>query len=80
MRLATRTQSLELDRRAQCEYGIDAGALMDRAVDALAKALRRFYPKAHGEAIWVVAGHGKNGDDGRRQDFFSIMALVMLES
>lgn len=66
MRLATRTQSLELDRRTQGEYGIDADALMERAVDALERALRRFYPAASGEQVWVVAGPGKNGEDGRR--------------
>lgn len=66
MRLATRTQSLELDRRAQSEYGIDSSALMERAVDALERSLQRFYPSASGEQVWIVAGPGKNGEDGRR--------------
>ncbi|MBK7892581.1 MAG: NAD(P)H-hydrate dehydratase [Bdellovibrionales bacterium] len=66
MRLATRTQSLELDRRAQSEYGIGSSTLMDGAVDSLERALRQFYPAASGEQVWVVAGPGKNGEDGRR--------------
>lgn len=66
MRLATQTQSLELDRRAQSEYGMDAAALMEKAVDALERALRRFYPEASGDQVWVVAGPGNNGEDGRR--------------
>lgn len=66
MRLASRAQSLELDRRAQVDYGVKAEDLIERAVDALEKALRHFYADARGEEVWVVAGPGKNGEDGRR--------------
>jgi NAD(P)H-hydrate epimerase len=59
----TPEEAVELDRAAQAE-GIPAGALMERAGRALARAARELAGGAYGRRAVVVCGKGNNGGDG----------------
>lgn len=52
----------ELDRRAIEIHGISARTLMERAGDALFRALRAWFPSAG--CVLVLCGGGNNGGDG----------------
>ncbi len=62
LRHVTRLEIAEIDRRAEEEYGVPPGALMERAGAAVADEIRRRWP---GRPVLVLAGPGRNGGDGR---------------
>jgi hydroxyethylthiazole kinase-like uncharacterized protein yjeF len=82
MILLDATQSRELDRISQDNYGIPSYSLMTRAGEAVADALVERYPGAATDVL-VVAGKGNNGGDGfvagRRliQDGFAVRAVLL---
>ncbi len=62
MRLASRSECQEIDRRSQSEYGVSAEILMEAAGVAAATAIRESYPNT--TSVVVVCGPGNNGGDG----------------
>jgi hydroxyethylthiazole kinase-like uncharacterized protein yjeF len=82
MILLDASQSRELDRISQEEYGIPSYSLMTRAGEAVAGALVERFPDAVADVL-VVAGKGNNGGDGfvaaRRliQDGFTMRAVLL---
>jgi len=64
MILLNAAESRELDRLSIETYGIPSYALMTRAGETVAGAVRRHWPNALTQGVLVVAGKGNNGGDG----------------
>jgi NAD(P)H-hydrate epimerase len=64
MRLLTKEQSRELDRRAQDEFGISDQELMGNAGQKIAEAVVKHLADQHDPCIGIICGKGNNGGDG----------------
>ncbi len=64
MILLTASESRDLDRLCQSQYGVPSYTLMTRAGEAVARSVARLWPDAMAAGVVVVAGKGNNGGDG----------------
>jgi ADP-dependent NAD(P)H-hydrate dehydratase / NAD(P)H-hydrate epimerase len=64
MILLTASESRELDRLCQVQYGVPSYALMTRAGEAVGRTVARLWPDAMAAGVLIMAGKGNNGGDG----------------
>lgn len=63
MRIATKEEIRQVDKKAIEEYGIEEIALMENAGRAVADAAAAFFEHIKGTSVFVAAGTGNNGGD-----------------